>query len=331
MLLNDVSLRIHAGQKVGLVGANGTGKSSFFQLILGQLEADAGDMELPRDWRIAHLAQEVPASDRRALDYVLDGDVRLRAIQQAIAEAEGNENFQQLGELHDRLDSAGGDTAKSRAEQLLLGLGFGGADFAKPLRRFSGGWRIRLNLAHTLMRPSDLLLLDEPTNHLDLDAILWFERWLREYAGTLLLVSHDREFLDRVTTSIAHLHGRTIELYNGNYSQFERQRAARLALQQAAHEKQQAEIKHMQEFVRRFRYKASKARQAQSRIKALQRMETIAAAHVDSAFGFAIPDADKTSNPLLTLRRADLGHGGVGVLCDMSLQIHPGDRLGLLG
>ncbi|MDH3715580.1 MAG: ATP-binding cassette domain-containing protein [Gammaproteobacteria bacterium] len=331
ILLEHVNLTIHAGQKIGLIGANGTGKSSFFELILGHLEADAGDVELPRDWRIAHLAQEVPASDRIARDYVLDGDAQLRAVQQAIEEAERNEDFHRLGELHERLDSLDGHTANSRAEQLLLGLGFTGQDFVRPLNRFSGGWRIRLNLAQTLMRPSDLILLDEPTNHLDLDAILWFERWLRAYQGTVLLVSHDREFLDRVTTGIAHVYARSIELYPGNYSQFERLRAAKLAVQQAAYEKQQTEIEHMQEFVRRFRYKASKARQAQSRIKALQRMEAIAAAHIDSPFRFSIPQADKTSNPLLVLEQAELGYGDVSVLRDTTVQIHPGDRIGLLG
>ena len=331
VLLDNTSLTIHAGQKVGLIGANGTGKSSFFQLILGHLEADAGEMQLPRDWRIAHMAQEVPASDLSALDYVLDGDEQLRATQRAIAEAESDQAFNRLGELHDRLDSLGGQTANSRAEQLMLGLGFTGEEFTHPLRSFSGGWRIRLSLAQTLMRPSDLILLDEPTNHLDLDAILWFERWLRDYRGTILLVSHDREFLDRVTTGIAHVHARSIELYPGNYSQFERLRAARLAVQQAAYEKQQSEIKHMQEFVRRFRYKASKARQAQSRIKAMQRMETIAAAHIDSPFHFVIPQADRTCNPLLALEKVELGYDNTSVLHDATLQIHPGDRIGLLG
>jgi ATP-binding cassette subfamily F protein 3 len=331
VLLEHATFTVHAGQKIGLIGANGTGKSSFFQLILGHLDADAGDMQLPRDWRIAHMAQEVPASDRLALDYVLDGDAQLRAIQQAIESAERNEDFHRLAELHERLDSVDGQTANSRAEQLLLGLGFAAQDFGRPLHRFSGGWRIRLNLAQTLMRPSDLILLDEPTNHLDLDAILWFECWLRDYRGTILLVSHDREFLDRVTTGIAHIHGRSIELYPGNYSQFERLRAARLAGQQAAYDKQQTEIKHMQEFVRRFRYKASKARQAQSRIKALQRMETIAAAHIDSPFSFTIPQAEKTSNPLLSLEQGELGYGDVSVLRHATVQIHPGDRIGLLG
>ncbi len=331
MLLQNVSLRVHAGQKIGLIGANGAGKTSLFLLILGRLEPDAGDVAVPRDWRIAHLAQEVAASERTALDHVLDGDVPLRTAQCAIAEAEEREDFHGLGELHERLDSAGGRTARTRAEQLLLGLGFSATDFSRPLRAFSGGWRIRLNLAQTLMCPSDLLLLDEPTNHLDLDAILWFEGWLRSYQGSVLLVSHDREFLDRTTTAIAHLHARSITLYSGNYSQFERLRAARLATQQAAYEKQRHQVKHMQEFVRRFRYKASKARQAQSRLKALERMESIAAAHIDSPFRFSIPEAGKASDPLLTLAQAALGYGGDAVLSGVDLQLHPGDRLGLLG
>ncbi|HJN49342.1 MAG: ATP-binding cassette domain-containing protein [Pseudomonadales bacterium] len=331
LLIDRVSLTIHPGQKIGLVGANGSGKSSLFELIEGHLDADEGELELSAGLAIAHLAQEVVATEQPAIEYVLDGDRPLRSIQKAIQTAEQDEQYVRLGELHGQLDAIDGYSAHSRAEQLLSGLGFERLDFDKALRQFSGGWRIRLNLAQTLMCPSHLLLLDEPTNHLDLNTVIWLERWLKNYQGTLLLVSHDREFLDEVVGAIAHLHQTQIDLYSGNYSQFERLRSAKLAEQQSNYIKQQRQIKHLQNFVRRFRAKASKAKQAQSRIKALERMTLIAPAHIDSPFHFTIADSEKTSSPLLALEQAELGYTDHSVLQDVAVQIQPGNRIGLLG
>lgn len=295
LLFDDVNITITQGKKVGLIGANGAGKTSLFKMLTGELDTDKGDVDLPANTRIAYLQQEVPASSESAIDYVLGGDVKLTEIQNAIAEAERSERFENIGQLHDQLASVDGYTARSRAEQLMVGLGFEEADFVKSLGEFSGGWRIRLNLARTLMTPSDLLLLDEPTNHLDLDAIIWLADWIKHYQGTMLLISHDREFLDETVNQIAYLHRQRIELFTGNYSSFERIKAERLAEQQSNYEKQQREIRHMEDFVRRFRAKATKAKQAQSRIKALERMERIAPAHIDSPFHFEIPPSDKTS------------------------------------
>ncbi len=330
LLFENVSFTIHRGLKVGLIGANGAGKTSFFELILGELEADLGDMDYPSDLKIAHLQQEVAATDQKAVDYVLGGDNEWVEIETSLNAAEKAGQYDQIAVLHDRMDVIDGYTARARAQQMLAGLGFAQDDFNKSLRSFSGGWRIRLNLARTLMAPSDLLLLDEPTNHLDLDAILWLSTWIRHYQGSMILISHDREFLDETIENIAYLYRQTIELFSGNYSQFEIIKAARLSEQQSNHEKQQREIKHMQDFVRRFRAKATKARQAQSRIKALERMELIAPAHIDSPFKFVIPPAEKSSNPLLSLDQAELGYD-LPVLHDVRLSLHPGDRIGLLG
>ncbi len=330
LLFEQVSFTIHRGRKVGLIGANGTGKTSLFQLITGELEADLGSLDYPSHLRIAYMAQEVSATTESAVDYVLAGDTVLAEINAQIESVELEEKYHQLADLHEQLDSVDGYSARARAEQLMVGLGFDQEDFDKPMAMFSGGWRIRLNLGRTLMQPSELLLLDEPTNHLDLDAILWLANWIKHYHGALLLISHDREFLDECVEDIAYLHNKTIELFRGNYSQFETVKAARLAEQQSSYLKQQREIKHMQDFVRRFRAKATKARQAQSRIKALERMELIAAAHVDSPFHFTIPPATKTSDPLLTLEMADIGYHEP-VLNQVRLSLHPGDRFGLLG
>ena len=331
MLFDQVTLTIFDGQKAGLVGANGAGKSSLFDLLLNRINPDSGDVYVPSSWRLAYMAQEVPATDRTAIEYVLDGDSALRSIQQAIATAEATEDYTHLGQLHEDLDSIDGYSAVSRAERMLVGLGFKEIEFDHSLDRFSGGWRIRLNLAQTLMCPSDLLLLDEPTNHLDLDAIVWLSEWLKNYPGTLLMVSHDREFLDDVVSQIAYLHRETIDLYHGNYSRFEQLRAARLAEQQANFEKQQRQRAHMHAFVERFRAKATKAKQAQSRIKALQRMELIAPAHIDSPFQFRIPESENTSSPLISLFKCQLGYQDSCVIKDLTLSIHPGDRIGLLG
>ncbi len=330
LLFSGASFTVHQGRKVGFIGANGAGKTSLFKLILGELEIDEGSLEYPPGTRIAHLEQEAPASSEIALTYVLAGDKALTQTLTAIQETEVSGDYAQIARLHEKLDSLDGYTAKSRAEQLMLGLGFQAPDFQRPLSAFSGGWRIRLNLAQALMTPSDLLLLDEPTNHLDLDAIVWLANWIKAYRGSLLLISHDREFLDETVDSIAYLHHQTIELFTGNYSQFELLKAARLAEQQSNYEKQQREVKHMQDFVRRFRAQATKARQAQSRIKALSRLELIAPAHIDSPFHFQIPTADKFSDPLLSLVDVDIGYS-TPILSNIRLSLHPGDRLGLLG
>ncbi len=331
-LLTDASLTIHAGQRVALVGANGTGKSSLFALIRGELQPDKGDLFLPGGIRISHMAQETPSSPRSALDYVIDGDRELRAVQQALAEAEAADDHPKMAQLHQRLDDLHGYTAESRAAQLLHGLGFAQGELNQPVSSFSGGWRIRLNLAQALMCPSDLMLLDEPTNHLDLDAIVWLEDWLRQYPGTLLLISHDRDFIDRVADHVVHLDQQKLTLYRGNYSAFERLRAERLSQQQAQYAKQQQRVAEIESFVRRFRAKATKAKQAQSRLKELERMELIAPAHVDSSFSFTIPESDKISNPLLVLKQADLGYSAdTPILRQVSINLHPGSRFGLLG
>ncbi|MDU7556264.1 MAG: ATP-binding cassette domain-containing protein, partial [Pseudomonas sp.] len=281
-LLEDAELTLHAGHKAGLVGANGAGKSTLFALLLGELTPDSGDCLLPADWRIAHMRQEIDTLDRIAIDYVLDGDQRLREVQANLAQAEAAQDGAAQARWHAELDSADGYTADARARKMLAGLGFTNEQMDRPVADFSGGWRMRLNLAQALMCPSDLLLLDEPTNHLDLDAILWLEDFLKSYPGTMLLISHDRDFLDAVVDNIAHVEQRKITLYRGGYSAFERARAERLAQQQQAYEKQQAQRAHMESYIARFKAQATKARQAQSRIKALERMEELSAAHVDS-------------------------------------------------
>ncbi|TLX58801.1 ABC transporter ATP-binding protein [Stutzerimonas nosocomialis] len=330
-LLEGAELTLHAGQKVGLIGANGAGKSSLFALLRGELTADAGDCHLPADWRIAHMRQEIDTLDRLAVDYVLDGDVRLREVQHQLQLAEAAHDGDALARLHSELDSADGYSADARARKLLAGLGFASEQMDRPVASFSGGWRMRLNLAQTLMCPSDLMLLDEPTNHLDLDAILWLEDWLKGYPGTLMLISHDRDFLDAVVDHVAHLEQCKLTLYRGGYSAFERARAERLAQQQQAYEKQQAQRAHMESFIRRFKAQATKARQAQSRIKALERLEELAPAHVDSPFDFRFREAQKVSSPLLDLSEARLGYGDKTVLEKVKLQLVPGARIGLLG
>ena len=331
LLFEQASLQVHPGQKVGITGANGSGKSSLFALILDELHADTGEFHRPRDWVIAHVAQEMPADERAAIEYVLDGDAELRAVEADLALAERNDDGARQAVLHGQFESIDGYTARSRAGQLLHGLGFKTTDEARPVQDFSGGWRMRLNLGRALMCRSDLLLLDEPTNHLDLDAVIWLEGWLRAYQGTLLLISHDRDFLDSVCTQIAHLEHQRITLYSGNYSAFERVRAERLAGQQAEYQKQQREIAHIRTYVDRFRAKASKARQAQSRLKALQRMEQIAPAHVDSPFHFSFRNAEKMPDPLLKLDEVKVGYDGSTILNQVRLMLSPGDRIGLLG
>ncbi len=331
LLFQDVNLRVHAGYKVGITGANGTGKSSLLALMRGELHADAGDMQLPDDWVIAHVAQETPAVDRPAIEYVMDGDTELRRIQSELNAARAAGDGLREAHGHSLLEIIDGYTAAARAARLMRGLGFTASQEQQAVRTLSGGWRMRLNLAQALMCRSDLLLLDEPTNHLDLDAVIWLQDWLRAYAGTLVLISHDRDFLDEVVEYICHFAEQGIRLYSGNYSAFERQRAEALAQQQASHEKQQREIDHMQSYVDRFRAKASKARQAQSRLKALERLQRIAPAHVDSPFHFRFGAPDALPNPLLTLEHVDAGYAGKVVLGDVNMVLAPGARIGLLG
>ena len=330
-LFENATLQLHPGWRIGLTGANGSGKSSLFALLRGELQPDQGELELPPGWVVAHVAQETPALEKSAFDYALDGDVELRRIEADLVAAETAHDGERIGELHARLGEIDGYAAPARAAALLDGLGFLQTDFDRPVADFSGGWRMRLNLAQALMCRSDLLLLDEPTNHLDLDTVIWLEQWLNEYRGTLLLISHDRDFLDACVSHVLSIEQQRATLYVGGYSDFERQRGERLAQQQALHERQQREIAHMEDYVRRFRAKATKARQAQSRIKALERMERVAAAHIDSPFSFSFRDAPPAPDPLLVLEEAAAGYDGRTVLADLRLQLRPGERIGLLG
>ncbi len=331
LLFEAVELQVHAGQKLGITGANGCGKSSLFALIRGELSTDQGDFYLPRDWTVAAVEQETELGAGSAIEYVIDGDRELREIEARLEQANREQHAAQIAACHERLQEIDGYQAESRAARLLAGLGFDNAEITRPLKHFSGGWIMRLKLARALMCRSDLLLLDEPTNHLDLDAVIWLEQWLQRYAGTLLLISHDRDFLDAVTTSIAHIEKQRITLYRGNYSAFELQRAERLAQQQAAYQKQQQTIAHMQRYIDRFKAKATKARQAQSRIKALERMCLIAPAHVDSPFHFEFREPRTLPTSLLNLDRVATGYGEQVVLRDIAFSLIPGERIGLLG
>jgi len=344
-LLENADLTLNPGDKIGLIGANGAGKSSLFGMLRNELHPDQGAIDFPAKWRMAYVAQETPALDRPALEYAIDGDVTLRQLQAELEELESHpdvdEHGMRLGELHGALLDADAYTVQSRGEQLLLGLGFSLEQMQQPVASFSGGWRMRLNLAQALMCPSDLLLLDEPTNHLDLDAIIWLEDWLKRYPGTLIIISHDRDFLDEIVNVIVHIDERKLKRYSGNYSGFERQRAAHLVLAAAAFEKQQRTRAHLQSFVDRFKAQATKARQAQSRIKALARMEELAPLRAAAEFSFEFREPLAAPNPLLVMEDVNAGyplldeHGDrVGIKAivkriNFSLQI--GQRIGLLG
>ena len=331
VLFANSSFTIHKGQKVGFTGANGAGKSSLFALVKNELHLDEGDFSMPPGLEIAHVAQETPAVSSSAIDYVIDGDQQLRRLQAQLLAAEQADDGLKQAKLHADLETIGGYTASARASRLMSGLGFSADQENNAVNSFSGGWRMRLNLAQALMCRSDVLLLDEPTNHLDLDAVIWLQDWLCKYPGTLLLISHDRDFLDTITDHIVHIEQNKAEIYTGNYSAFERMRAEKLAQQQSSYLKQQREIAHIQSFVDRFKAQATKAKQAQSRIKALERRELIAQAHVDSPFDFSFPKPGKMPNPLLTLDKVDIGYGQCCVIQQAGLSISPGDRIGLLG
>ncbi|MDD3529703.1 MAG: ATP-binding cassette domain-containing protein [Gallionellaceae bacterium] len=330
-LIEAADLTLNPGEKVGLIGANGSGKSSLFALLRDAIHADQGDVDFPAAWRIAHVAQETPALDRSALDYTIDGDTTLRRLEAELAAAEAAHDGLRAGELHAALQDADAYTVRARAEQLLTGLGFSNDQMARPVAGFSGGWRMRLNLAQALMCPSDLLLLDEPTNHLDLDAILWLEDWLRRYPGTLIVISHDRDFLDGVVNVVVHIDGRKLKRYGGNYSSFEEQRAINLALSQAAYAKQSRERAHLQSFIDRFKAKASKAKQAQSRMKMLARMEDLAPIHAAAEFSFEFGEPERAPNPLLVLEDVTAGYGDTAILSGLDLTLQAGQRIGLLG
>ncbi len=331
LLFDKTSLTINSGQKIGLTGANGCGKSSLLSLVLGELQADEGEFHVASDWVISHVAQEIASSDRSAIEVVMDGDRELRDLQQRLQLAEQTVDGHTIAACHIRMEEIDGYQAYSRAAKLLTGLSFSEQDLQRPMNDFSGGWRMRLNLASALMCRSDLLLLDEPTNHLDLDAVIWLEQWLRRYPGTLILISHDRDFLDRVVTSIAHIEQQHIRLYKGNYSAFEKLRAERLAQQQSNYEKQQQSIKHMQSFVDRFKAKATKAKQAQSRVKALERMALIAPAHIDSPFKFIFAEPRVLPGFLMRIDDVSVGYDDKNILHNINLSLLPEERIGLLG
>ncbi|RWU11239.1 ATP-binding cassette domain-containing protein [Pseudidiomarina gelatinasegens] len=331
LLLENADITIFPGHHVGLVGRNGTGKSSLFALLRHELSVEQGDCEVPRGWRIASVKQETPALERSALEYVLDGDEELRSLEAQLAQAEQSNDGHAIGALHDKLATIGGYDAPSRAAALLNGLGFQPEQIYHPVKAFSGGWRMRLNLAQALIARADLLLLDEPTNHLDVDAIFWLEDWLQRFPGTLMVISHDRDFLDAVAQQIILIEHQTATTYNGNYSSFERQQAEHLAQQEAQFEKEQAQRKHLQTYIDRFRYKASKAKQAQSRIKALERLQASAPLRAASGFNFSFRAPEQLPNPLLTLEKVQAGYGDTVILKGIKFNLVPGSRIGLLG
>jgi ATP-binding cassette subfamily F protein 3 len=330
-LLEGADLAVNSGERVGLIGANGSGKSSLFALLRGELHTDKGEVDFPAHWRIAHVAQETPALERPAIEYAIDGDTTLRRLETELAAAEAANEGNRIGELHAALADADAYTVRSRAERLLAGLGFSTDQISQPVSAFSGGWRMRLNLAQALMCPSDLLLLDEPTNHLDLDAIVWLEDWLRRYPGTLIVVSHDRDFLDGVVKTIVHIDQRKLRRYSGDYSSFEMQRAQALVLAQSQIEKQARERAHLQSFIDRFKAKATKARQAQSRMKMLAKMEHLAPLHVSAPFSFEFREPLRAPNPLLVMEDVQAGYGDKLVLKDVTLSLQSEQRIGLLG
>ncbi|MBA5204349.1 ABC transporter ATP-binding protein [Pectobacterium aroidearum] len=331
VLIDNATATVNPGQKVGLVGKNGCGKSTLLSLLKGEISADGGSATFPQNWSLAWVNQETPALDKPALDYVIDGDREFRQLEAALQTANEENDGNAIATLHGKLDAIQAWTIQARASSLLNGLGFSQSQLQQPVSAFSGGWRMRLNLAQALICRSDLLLLDEPTNHLDLDAVIWLEKWLKNYAGTLVLISHDRDFLDPVVTKILHIEQQSLNEYTGNYSSFERQRATRLAQQQSLYEHQQERVAHLQHYIDRFRAKATKAKQAQSRIKMLERMELIAPAHVDNPFRFSFRAPESLPNPLMKMEKVSAGYGDKLILESIKLNLVPGSRIGLLG
>lgn len=331
VLLDNATATINPGQKVGLVGKNGCGKSTLLSLLKGEISSDAGSVTFPGSWALAWVNQETPALSKAALEYVIDGDREYRQLESELADANARDDGNAIALLHGKLDAIQAWSIHARAASLLHGLGFSQEQLMRPVSDFSGGWRMRLNLAQALVCRSDLLLLDEPTNHLDLDAVIWLERWLKSYEGTLILISHDRDFLDPVVDKIIHIEQQMLIEYTGNYSSFERQRVAKLAQQQALYQSQQEKVAHLQKYIDRFRAQATKAKQAQSRIKMLERMELIAPAHVDNPFSFSFRAPESLPNPLLKMEKVTAGYGDRIILDAIKLNLVPGSRIGLLG
>lgn len=331
VLLDSATATVNPGQKVGLVGKNGCGKSTLLALLKGELSADGGNFTFPSNWALAWVNQETPALDVAALEYVMDGDREFRQLEAELAAADAKNNGHAIAVAHGKLDAIHAWTIRARAASLLHGLGFSQEQLLNPVRDFSGGWRMRLNLAQALICRSDLLLLDEPTNHLDLDAVIWLERWLKSYPGTLMLISHDRDFLDPIIDKVLHIEQQALNEYTGNYSSFERQRSAKLAQQQSLYQSQQEKVAHLQSYIDRFRAQATKAKQAQSRIKMLERMELIAPAHVDNPFHFSFRPPENLPDPLLRMEKVSAGYGDRTILQSIKLNLVPGSRIGLLG
>ncbi|MDB2373811.1 ABC transporter ATP-binding protein [Psychrosphaera haliotis] len=331
VLFQQASATIYPGHKIGIVGANGCGKSTLFNMIRGELSNDGGEISYPKAWQLAWVKQETPGLDKSALDYVIDGHEKYCKLQNALAKAEQDNNGHEIAQIHHDLETINAYTIPARAGEMLNGLGFDAEAQKRPVKSFSGGWRMRLNLAQALMIDSDCLLLDEPTNHLDLDAVIWLEKWLNRYEGTILLISHDRDFIDNICQGILHVENNSLNSYTGNYSTFETQRAEKLAQQQATFEKQQTEIKHIQSFIDRFKAQATKAKQAQSRVKMLERMEKIAPAHVDSQFHFEFRPATNIPNPIIKMDQVAAGYGDTAILSKIRMNLVPGSRIGLLG
>lgn len=331
VLLDNATATINPGQKVGLVGKNGCGKSTLLALLKGELQAEAGSATFPSNWSMAWVNQETPALDVPCIEYVIDGDREFRALEHKLQQANEKNDGHAIAVIHGQLDAIDAWTIQSRAASLLHGLGFSQAQLQSPVKSFSGGWRMRLNLAQALLCRSDLLLLDEPTNHLDLDAVIWLEKWLKSYSGTLILISHDRDFLDPIIDKVLHIEQESMFEYTGNYSSFEGQRAMKLSQQQALYESQQVRAAHLQSYIDRFRAQATKAKQAQSRIKMLEKMEMVSPAHVDNPFHFSFRKPESLPNPLLKMEKVSAGYAEKVILESIKLNLVPGSRIGLLG
>jgi ATP-binding cassette subfamily F protein 3 len=330
-LLHEASLTVHPGQKIGLIGQNGAGKSTLFKAILGEMPLDGGEIKMPPNWQIGHVAQEITEVHARALDYVLLGDTLYAQLRQKITQAELAEDHPSLVTLYDEMDLIQGYQVPIKAKQLLYGLGFSEKDFQKPLSEFSGGWQVRLKLAQALMQRADLLLLDEPTNHLDIEAVSWLSNWLSQYEGALLVISHDRQFLDEVVGGIALLSDQKIHYYSGNFAAYERQRNAQLMQQQAMHDKQKQQMQHLKSFIDRFKAKASKAKQAQSRVKALERMNAVAAVQAVNPFHFEFPSPDYLPDPMIQVESVSFAYDDRPILKEVDVVLRAGDRIGLVG